>query len=162
MAAEQAQWMTIEHAQTAFDLAATIERLDLLDDLWTTCAPVEDADDGSPNRRGLERVVREMQLLLSEIADAAPALAGMIEQVGEERLQDTARAMLVRVPHGDELQAILDRHLAGRPLAAVAAEGCLYLAEHGAQEADELERQLDAILAGELAPGDLKVPFKCR
>jgi hypothetical protein len=147
-------------SRAAFETAAAASRLSLLDDLWTSSVEVVDLQSQA-DRDSLRELVHDMQELLFQVRNAALGLHEQVRQLGEERVDAMLDAILDVAPNGERLRADLAETIGAQPFSAALLAACVHIAEHGSEEAESLQTQLDALLAGGSAPGDFKLRFKC-
>jgi hypothetical protein len=164
MAEPAAGYADLANARAAFDVAGAAQRLNLLDDLWTSYAETRDPgrEPFTKDRDALYALVADMQVQLESLQGNLPMLQSLVEQVGAEAIGRTVEALIAESPQREEVQAAMSRLLGDQSFADVAVDTCQYVAAHASEEAGDLQKQLDAMFDDYAVAGDLKLSFKCK
>lgn len=150
------------HAATR--AAALVQRLLLLDDLWTAqldaaaagldTSAVEDVET-------LGALVEEMRECLANIGDSAFEVRSMLDELSEEQMAQALDAIGESPVAPSELRPTLEASLPDFDPRGAAITACDYILETAWDEAELLNEKLAAVERGERPTGDLRMPFKC-
>lgn len=139
-------------------------RLIALDDLWTAqldaaaagtdTSAVEDLD-------ALQQLVDEMRDGLGTIGDSAYEVRMMLDQLGDEAVDEALDAIAESPTGPSELRSMLTSALPDYEVRSAAITACDYVRATASEETEVLSQKLAAVRAGERPTGDFRLPFKC-
>lgn len=154
---------TFANTHEAFGIAVDAQRLNLLDDLWTSYSDIRwSSSERDDDEVELRAIVGEMRGLLASLESRVPTLQRLIEAIGPEAVDQALNTLLSETPQGDEVRRTLDSKLAGYSFADAARQACIEVVEDVPAEIALLDERLDEMLERTAAGGDLKLPFKCK
>lgn len=141
----------------ALGLAADVERLNALDDIWTGYLGAE------PDPAALERdlpelnaLVEEMSELLGRVAHGSGQLRHTIREL-EVNLDDQLQDALRTHPVGETLLGVLPE----RPFARQVVDACSIVEEEAGPEIHALREKLARLIEEGYSPGDIGGRLKC-
>lgn len=143
---------------------ALIERLLLLDELWTRL--MDDAASGD-DRSALDRpdvmrdLGRDIDAALGEVADRAYEVRLMLDSLTDEQFDRALDAVAATPGAPPELRSTLTDALPDYEPRGAAITACDYIVATHAEESALLYQKLDALERGEALGGDLRFPFRC-
>jgi hypothetical protein len=145
----------------AVEALAAIDRLQLLDDLWTGYLESGMSDDERTRERelpALRQLVAEMQAGLHYLPSHVRTVRGLVNELDAEVVETTASALRAATPAGELVPSLDfgDYELRGAMIVA-----CDFVLEQVPDEARHLDEKLERLARGEPSSGDFRVPFKC-
>jgi hypothetical protein len=146
------------------EAAALLQRLLILDDLWT--AELEQASERGPlgddEVYTLERLVDAMERGLENVREPLSGIRLMLDEVGDEAVDQAFQEIAEAPGAPPRLTETLLSQLDDFELRSAAIAGCAYLEAKAEDEAELLREKLAVIVEGrEVPPGDFLIPFRC-
>ncbi len=155
---------TPEGRLAATQAVALMQRLLLLDDLWTQLmdAAASGADSSAIDRAEVMRdLVRDMQEGLQEIPDRMYEVRLMLDSLTDEEFDRGLDAIAASPGAPSDLRSALAAALPDYEPRGASITACDYIIATRAEESALLFEKLDALERGETPGGDFRVPFKC-
>jgi hypothetical protein len=149
----------------AIELMAAVDRVLLLDDLWTATLNRFLAEDTQPTGAELEdlaRIVDVIDRAIGEVVEKLPEFRWILSSADDEALNNALEVLLEQDPEARETFASIfeeDITEVGPRGASIAASD--YLAHEFGAERDNLRAKYDRMAAGEPPDPDLRPPFRC-
>jgi hypothetical protein len=141
----------------AIGLATDAERLNALDDLWTSYLGME------PDRATIERDLPELRTLVDEIGELFGRVgrgAGELREVIsalENNLDDEVRDALRQHPLGDRVMELLPEV----PFAELVVDACSIVEREAPEEITQVAAKLRRLADDGYSPGDIGPRMKC-
>jgi hypothetical protein len=141
----------------ALGLAADVERLNALDDIWTGYLGAEpDPTVVERDLPELNALVDEMSELIGRVAHGSSQLRHVIRDI-EVDLDDQLQDALRTHPGGEALLGLLPEG----PFARQVSEACSIVEDEAGPEIDALRRKLTRLVEEGYSPGDIGGRLKC-
>ena len=102
----------LRSSRAAFEAASAAQRLNLLDDLWTSHVQLSDRETLEQDRASLTELVRDMQDLVGDMQVRASELRELVTVLGGETVDRTMDELITAAPNSDQLRADLEGQLA--------------------------------------------------
>jgi hypothetical protein len=141
--------ISLASSRMALEAAAAAQRLNFLDDLWTSYAQTFDQTERSAeNREALLHLVNDMQIGLADMQPRASDLCELASIVGEEAITRAVDELTIEVPNRDQVRVALGL-LSGRAVFADAlVAACEHVRDEAPAESEELQAKLEILLGG--------------
>jgi hypothetical protein len=168
--------ISLASSREAFEVGAAAQRLNLLDDLWTSYAENSAQAGGSfeDNSDTLAILVGDMQAGLADMRSRVVDLHGLALELGAEAITHAVDELTAEVPNRDHVRAALGLDDRSDPVFANAlTAACKYVYAEAQAESEELQTKLDILIPSRfqaidltededtLSLGDFKIGFKC-
>lgn len=143
--------------------SAVAQRLLTIDDFWT--AQLEDvADRGEVSEEDLA-VLRDaafhLNQGLAEVQPLADEIRMMLDGDLAEAHVDEALDRIAEFSSQSEMSAQWREALPDYSFRGAAITACAYIVEQAPRETSEIQMKLSQLEAGELPPGDFRLPLRC-
>jgi hypothetical protein len=143
--------------QMAVALAADIQKLNALDDVWTAYLGAEPEPSAvEAELHVLRDLVEEMCLLMGAVARGCGELRGIVREI-EVDLDEELRRVLAQ----DEIGETLRQALPDAPFARQVVEACSIVESEAGAEINALREKLHQLSELGFAPGDMGGKMKC-
>jgi hypothetical protein len=148
----------------ALNAAAEIQRLLLLDDLWSDL--LERARRGEDTAalddiESMEMLVTELDAGLSRLKDSAYALRQILDATPHGEFAEALARLAEQPESPPHLLARLEAALPDYELRSAAIEACDYVLEEIGNEMGLLYSKLERLREGEVPEGDFRLTFRC-
>jgi hypothetical protein len=165
--------ISLASSRMALEAAAAAQRLNLLDDLWTSYAQTFDQTEESGQKRmTLLGLVDDMQTGLADMRPRAEELQELASVVGEEAITRAVDELTIEVPNTDQVRAALGLQSGDSVFANALLAACEHVRDQAPVESKELRAKLETLLGlfqaaeadageAETQAGDFKLDFKC-